>query len=180
MDVSKNTQDLWENCEGVWKIPTYDLYIKCVNCNNQIVTTKVKQLYKEYIHFYIKQITLEDGKSISVTFSHKFYVKKDNNYIWTNLVMIGDEICIYENRLDTSKIVNIIIQEYDDYVYDLEIEHYHNYVANNIIVHNTCSAIAIAEKFKTKTPTDRLRNFSSNEKGYEKTPEEKMAGIYKS
>lgn len=39
---------------------------------------------------------------------------------------------------------------------------------------------AIAEKFKTKTPTDRLRNFSSNEKGYEKTPEEKMAGIYKS
>lgn len=38
---------------------------------------------------------------------------------------------------------------------------------------------AIAEKFKTKTPTDSSRNFSSNGNGYEKTPEEKMAGIYK-
>ncbi|MBK9404779.1 MAG: hypothetical protein IPN57_09635 [Ignavibacteria bacterium] len=39
---------------------------------------------------------------------------------------------------------------------------------------------AIAEKFKTKTPTDSSRNFVNNGKGYEKTPEEKMAGIYKS
>lgn len=36
----------------------------------------------------------------------------------------------------------------------------------------------IAEKFKTKTPTDNSKGFKNNN-GYEKTPEEKMAGIYK-
>lgn len=37
----------------------------------------------------------------------------------------------------------------------------------------------IAEKFKTKTPTDSSKGFKNNV-NYEKTPEEKMAGIYKS
>ena len=46
------------------------------------------------------------------------------------------------------KIVNIREIEYEDYVYDLEVDTYHNYVSEGIICHNTCAAIAIAEKFK--------------------------------
>ena len=37
---------------------------------------------------------------------------------------------------------------YDGYIYDLEVMDNHSYVANNIITHNTCSAVAIAETFK--------------------------------
>lgn len=46
------------------------------------------------------------------------------------------------------KIVKINVVEYNDYVYDLEIDTYHNYVCNGILCHNTCAALAIAEKFK--------------------------------
>ena len=51
----------------------------------------------------------------------------------------------------TSKKLNVISLSGDnskDYVYDLEINNYHNYVANNIICHNTCAGVAVAEKFK--------------------------------
>jgi len=46
------------------------------------------------------------------------------------------------------KIKKINIIEHNDYVYDLEIDTHHNYICNGILCHNTCAAIAIAEKFK--------------------------------
>lgn len=48
-----------------------------------------------------------------------------------------------------SKIVAINEIDYDDYVYDLEIDETHNFVTENIICHNTCVGVAIAEKFKS-------------------------------
>ena len=62
-----------------------------------------------------------------------------------------------KEKLDLSKSINDLIPVkitkintflYNDYVYDLEIEDVHNYISNNICCHNTCAAIAIAEKFK--------------------------------
>ena len=44
--------------------------------------------------------------------------------------------------------MNIEFIKYDDYVYDLEIDGTHNYVANDVLCHNTCVGVAIAEKFK--------------------------------
>ena len=46
------------------------------------------------------------------------------------------------------KIITIKQVYYEDYVYDLNIPEHHNFVANGILCHNTCAAIAIAEKFK--------------------------------
>lgn len=46
------------------------------------------------------------------------------------------------------KIIQIKNIPYNDYVYDLSIKDYHNFVANGIIGHNTCAAISVAEKFK--------------------------------
>ena len=46
------------------------------------------------------------------------------------------------------KISNVQYKKCNDYVYDFETSIYHNYIANGIICHNTCGAIAIAEKFK--------------------------------
>lgn len=53
-----------------------------------------------------------------------------------------------ESDISYIKIKSIEYIDYDDYVYDLEIEDTHNYIANGIICHNTCAAISIAEKFK--------------------------------
>lgn len=47
------------------------------------------------------------------------------------------------------KIKSVNLVPYDNYVYDLEIDDIHNYVGEGILSHNTCSGIAIAEKFKS-------------------------------
>ena len=46
------------------------------------------------------------------------------------------------------QLAHIEVEHYRGYVYDLEIEQYHNYVANGLICHNTCAAIQIAEGLK--------------------------------
>lgn len=55
---------------------------------------------------------------------------------------------IKPNVLMSSKIISINEYDYNGYVYDFEIEHYHNYIANGILTHNTCAGITIAEQFK--------------------------------
>lgn len=53
-----------------------------------------------------------------------------------------------ENVENFCKITQISMINYSGFVYDLNIKDYHNFVANGILCHNTCAAIAIAEKFK--------------------------------
>jgi hypothetical protein len=65
---------------------------------------------------------------------------------------VGDKIKCFNDEAyfpyDT-QIVTIDNIQYNDYVYDLEIDETHNYVVNNVICHNTCVGVAIAEKFKS-------------------------------
>lgn len=69
----------------------------------------------------------------------------DNDYL-------EDKINELNNRLNGDimyvKIESVREELHYGYVYDLEIDTHHNYVANGIIGHNTCAAITIAEKFK--------------------------------
>jgi hypothetical protein len=69
--------------------------------------------------------------------------------LWTNCIYKHDYVGIStKDGSSYSEVIEIEEMEYNDYVYDLEIERYHNYVANEIICHNTCAALAVAEKFK--------------------------------
>ncbi|MFA5599511.1 MAG: helicase-related protein [Phenylobacterium sp.] len=52
---------------------------------------------------------------------------------------------IANNDLQYEIITSITEIEYDDYIYDLSIEKYHNYIAENIICHNTIEGIAAAD-----------------------------------
>ena len=44
------------------------------------------------------------------------------------------------------KIKGIEEQEYDGWVYDFEVENHHNFVANNILCHNTAQALALVQR----------------------------------
>lgn len=57
-------------------------------------------------------------------------------------------VVVTENSTIFVEIESIIEQPYSGFVYDLEIEEDHNYVAGGIICHNTCAAIQIAEGMK--------------------------------
>ena len=47
-----------------------------------------------------------------------------------------------------AKIKKVTEVKINDYVYDLEIEETHNFIADDILVSNTCAGISIAETFK--------------------------------
>lgn len=49
------------------------------------------------------------------------------------------------------KIKSLKVEPYEGWVYDFEIAKYHNYIAENILCHNTCLSSAIVENFKKST-----------------------------
>jgi hypothetical protein len=105
----------------------------------------IKKLYREKINNLIKIYTLNDGTIIKASSIHKFL--SDNG--WSNQLSSGDYVFKYEkNQIKRIKIDSIELIKYSGYIYDLEIDIHHNYLANNIITHNTCAGVAIAEKFK--------------------------------
>ncbi len=53
-----------------------------------------------------------------------------------------------EKEIIYAKIVKINEIKHNGYIYDLEVNGTHNFVAENILCHNTASAITIAERFK--------------------------------
>jgi hypothetical protein len=128
-----------------WSKPFTNLSVKSINSNNELVVGKVNHLYREYIESFIYKIILKNGSSIIKTEVHKLF----NGYEWTNKLKIGDRIAIHDNeKIGYSEISDIKSKLFKGYVYDLEVDIHHNFVANNIMCHNTCVGVAIGEKFK--------------------------------
>lgn len=147
-------KDLWfhyktviyeDNQGGEWTKPFTNLTVKSINLNNEIVTGKVVNLYREHINSFLYKIYFANGNFIIKTEIHKLYDGKN----WINEIKLGDNIAIHENdKLSYSKIIKIEKIKFTGYVYDLEIETYHNFISNDILCHNTCVGVAIGEKFK--------------------------------
>jgi superfamily II DNA or RNA helicase len=147
-------QDLWsyytteiieDNDGGQWSKPFTNLTVQSLNSKNKIVIGKVKHLYRECISTFLTKIILENNSSVIKTSVHKLY----NGSCWISNVKIGDNIAIYDKGiLNYSRVKFIDYKKYCGYVYDLEVEEYHNFVSNNIFCHNTCVGVAIGEKFK--------------------------------
>jgi superfamily II DNA or RNA helicase len=136
-----------DNENGEWTIPLSELIVKSIGHNNNIVNGKVKYLYREQVKTTLYIITLKNGYTVTKTFSHKLF----DGSVWTNSIIIGCRIAYYDyirNKISYDEVVDVNEIYYDDFVYDLSIEKYHNFIANYICCHNTCAAIAIAEKFK--------------------------------
>jgi DNA-directed RNA polymerase subunit H (RpoH/RPB5) len=89
---------------------------------------------------YLQVLFLECG-NINIINTYKFNLIKNITEVYDSEYFLNQEIVHL-------KIVNIREIEYEGYVYDLEVDKYHNYMSEGIICHNTCAAIAIAEKFK--------------------------------
>jgi superfamily II DNA or RNA helicase len=117
---------------------------------NNIVGGRVIKLYREKINSVINYYYLENNKIIGATMIHKLLIYKDSKIYFSNSLSEGDLIgCIdVNNEIMFSRIKTIITMPYNNYVYDLEVDMYHNYIANDIVCHNTCAGVAIGEQFK--------------------------------
>ena len=131
---------------GEWSKPTFDLEVDSYDYNNkQMKKRKIVNLYREKVNTILRTIKLENGEIINITMPHKLLTTNG----WMNIFKLGDKIGIFKDDIvKYIEITEISYFEINDYVYDFEIEEFHNYVGNNIICHNTCAGIAIAERFK--------------------------------
>ena len=134
---------------------------------HKLEVRKIERVYCQYIREKIKVIELENGNQIASTLVHKFLKYKNNNdnYEWDNNLSKGDYIIIQKNNntseLDKNKIINIKLENYEGYVYDLEISDTHNYVANNILCHNTTKPILTPKIKKTFSLTNKNYHFNN-------------------
>jgi hypothetical protein len=148
-------EEMWENYSGsvikddeggLWSNPIQR--IRCLSYDEQKkmpVEGKIVKLYREHVKSKVKRYTFSKGEDLVCTYSHKLYVKKKG---FTTNVVKGD-IVFYNVSYTTTfeQIVVIDVEEeyYEGYVYDLSVENYFSYVANNVITHNTCVITAVVE-----------------------------------
>ena len=154
-NVKCKISDLWDNSAifidndfGEWIDVINKKYIQSYDyISNRIEYNYISKLYREYFNGFLRKIYLKNGLFIVCSINHMFYKYKIG---WTNFININDKLLI--NKINNEYMYESIIKierfKYTGYIYDLEINTVHSYVANNIITHNTCSAIAIAETFK--------------------------------
>ena len=133
---------------GIWSKPSTKLYVQSYDTDtNEFVFKEINNLYTE--HFkgsLIKIITCD--KFLIGTPEHRVYT---NNNKWVQLknLTIGDCIKTIQGSQEIQEIQRMEIQEMAMImVYDLEIDQTHCYIANEIVSHNTCGAIQIAEGLK--------------------------------
>lgn len=131
--------------EGEWTKPDTPLFTNSFDQNNKITSKEIKYLYRERFIGELRKIRLYNEIELICSVNHMLLT--DNGF--TNSLEIGDFVYTYiEEKIKLVRISDIEIYPYDGWIYDLEVDHYHNYIANGIITHNTCCAFTIAENFK--------------------------------
>ncbi|AVR52955.1 D6/D11-like helicase [Marseillevirus Shanghai 1] len=80
----------------------------------------------------------------------------------TDVRLFSEELSkILEQELVFVPIVSFEEEEHDGYVFDFEVQKHHNYLAEGIICHNTCTAIAISEAFSQSKDMEKPLVFAS-------------------
>lgn len=130
----------WSDLSQIVTINTYD------QSTQQIVTYPINRLYRQWISEKVRVLELVDGKIIRMTLLHHLLTENSwsNDFVTNQFVYIVD----HQNQPKLVKIAQVYEEYYEGYVYDLEVETHHNYVANEIICHNTCAGVTIAEGLK--------------------------------
>jgi len=98
---------------------------------------------------YLYEVVLDDGNSLKVTEDHSLFTLDDGvvEVVKVSDLRVGDYVLVADvgtsehihygtgvlRRVSDIRFIGVV----DGYVYDLSVEPYENYVANNIVVHNS-------------------------------------------
>lgn len=117
----------------------FPLKIKSMN-KNKIVDAEAITILKQKVNEDLYKITLKNGKNITCTAVHRFY-SADKHWVKAEDLAFGDYLSHYTpaGGIRTSRIedIQLISAGIHEYVYDLVVPGYENYIANGIISHNT-------------------------------------------
>jgi len=135
--------------DGVWGLLQQPVFVKAWDNNGGLVTRKVLRVWKQPIDSVLRVIHTRSGKQIETTTSHKLL--RDSG--WTAQVGVGDKIATVSGEPFNSTaqvffdtVTKVVFVPYQGFVYDLEVDQNHSFVANNVVCHNTALGIAAAQE----------------------------------
>ena len=169
--VPRTAEEIWETSavetkfdgEGYWADSKSQLLVNSINEETgKIVQAPIQRLYRQQVCEKLRKVTLQDGSSITITRRHKLLT----NQGWTNNLQVGDCVCVPATTLQEGQpedpdlvkflaIKSIEDVEYEGWVYDFEVSQHHNFVANNIICHNTIQFIAFMLHLKEEEAIEK-------------------------
>lgn len=107
------------------------------------VYKNVKYIMRHKTHKQIYRVTCDNGYYVDVTEDHSLIAANiRERYLYeikpTNIIINETDLI---REYGFMKVVSVEPIQYDDYVYDIEVEDTHRFFANNILVHNTDSSM---------------------------------------
>ncbi|MCD6456924.1 MAG: hypothetical protein J7K81_09100, partial [Methanophagales archaeon] len=97
--ILQSAEDIWNRYagevifdgEGFWTVPTERLRTNSIDSETgKIVQTNIKRLYRQRVCERLRNVRLEDGSSVTITYRHKLLT----NNGWTNDLHNGDYVCV--------------------------------------------------------------------------------------
>ncbi len=133
MNIVKKDEDGGEWCKT-------SKQVICYNPNTKSFTiSKINHVYRQPINEKILRYFTSNNIKLDCTKAHKLLLEDGH---FKNDCTINDKIVTMKGY-DT--IVDVKEYLYEGFVYDLEVDIHHTYIANGIVTHNTCLSIAVAE-----------------------------------
>ncbi len=109
----------------------------------------IKKIIRHKTNKIIYRITTDSGKFVDVTQDHSLLVRRNSKVvnILTKDVKIGDAVYTFTplSTIYKEEIIDVEKINYNGYVYDLEVDEFHNFIANKVFVHNTDSFFTTIE-----------------------------------
>jgi superfamily II DNA or RNA helicase len=134
------------NGESEWVHMTPGAFPRTVSCSGDTIAEGVvSKLYREFVDEEIVTYIMSDSSRIICTKRHRLLCKG----LWLDYTGLQKGYPITsttsKGEMGTKVIVSIVLSNYRGWVYDLEVDEYHNYLCNELFTHNTCSAIGSVE-----------------------------------
>ena len=120
------------NIQGFENQEITNILNKEINTFKVIKTNSlIKNIWKNYVYSYY---SIND--KLYLTGDHIIFIKRDGNYVWKYVsdIILNDQIYNINGIFETINDIRIINKE--TFVYNLEVNKYFNFFANDILVHN--------------------------------------------
>ena len=135
-----------------WAECTKNISVNSINENREIIEGNVTALYREKYKGKLLKYKTSFGKEIITTYTHKFLTLNDwKNNLNKNDIIIGINYKDNAINIQNETIVNVEEIEHEGYIYDMTVDKYHNYIAGDLICHNTAQLIISADMRMKKT-----------------------------
>lgn len=137
---------MWRDLEGVEVFSFEDVY-------DAGTKRAAVRIFRQEIHEDLLHLVVDNGSFITCTAEHAFLVKVNGKHDWewvkSRNLAVGDMVLM--SHMDgegkpypcSGTVIMIkLVPSADKYVYDLEVEKTHSYIANGFVTHNTVQALA--------------------------------------